>query len=89
MADYPTLSDGEKESAGRRRDGAGLGLDPVVPATPFGAIIDARWDAGSYSIDPQPEAVDMKRDRFSLLTWVMIVIAGVVLGGAMAMIAAG
>jgi hypothetical protein len=87
MANYP-LSDGEKEMASRGHDGLALGLDPVSPSRP-GEIIDAHRDARGYSIDPQPEAVDMKRDRFSFLTWVMIVIAGVVLGVAMAMIAAG
>jgi hypothetical protein len=87
MGDYSTSPDGERDRASRTPPGP-VGLDPVSP-TRFGEIIDADRDALDPGSRPQPYAFDMKkRDQFSRMTWVMIVVAGVVLGVAMAMIAA-
>ena len=87
MGDYSALPDGERERASRRPPGP-IGLDPVSPSR-FGEIINADRDALDPGVRPQPYTSDMrKRDQFSRITWVMIVIAGVVLGVAMAMIAA-
>jgi hypothetical protein len=87
MGDYSTSPDGERDRARRRPPGP-IGLDPVSP-TRFGEIIDGDRDALDPGARPQPYTSDMrKRDQFSRITWVMIVIAGVVLGVAMAMIAA-
>ena len=87
MADYRTSREDEGEYASRKPSRAAMGLDPVSPDR-FGEIIDADRDR-EYGIRPQPNAFDMRRDRFSRATWVMIVVAGVVLGVAMAMLAAG
>ena len=88
MGDYSTSPDGERDRAGRRPPGP-VGLDPVSP-TRFGEIIDADRDGLDPDARPQPYAAGMrKRDQLSRTTWVLIVIAGVVLGVAMAMIAAG
>jgi hypothetical protein len=66
-----------------------MGLDPVS-SNGFGEIIDAERDARDYGRPPKPySAARRKRDQFSRATWVMIVIAGILLGVAMAMMAAG
>ena len=88
MADYPASPENERDYAPRRPNGAAMGLDPVSPSR-FGEIIDADRETRDYDIHRQPNTFDMKRDRISRATWVMIVVAGVVLGVAMAMIAAG
>ncbi|HEX5005874.1 MAG TPA: hypothetical protein VFV70_02105 [Hyphomonadaceae bacterium] len=80
-------SDKETDRLSRRPDGPPLGLDPVSP-TRFGEIIDADRDGHIYDSPPEPGPLP-RRDQFSRATWVMIVIAGVFLGIAMAMIAAG
>jgi hypothetical protein len=88
MGDKSTSPDRENERAGRASPGP-VGLDPVSPAD-VGEIIDTDSDTQDYGMRPQPDATDMnRRDQFSRATWVMIVIAGVFLGIAMAMIAAG
>lgn len=89
MADY--TPDRETEGMGRGSGGLPLGLDPVSP-TRFGEIIDADRDSRLHDLEdhPRPNAgPGAKRDRLSRATWVMVVVAGVVLGFAMAMIVAG
>jgi hypothetical protein len=86
MPDH-TPFDGEHVRTKRMAEGPPLGLDPVSP-TRFGEIIDADRDSRFYASRPEPISPS-KRDQLSRTTWVMIVIAGVVLGIAMAMIAAG
>jgi hypothetical protein len=87
MADY-TSPDEEQERMNRKPGGPPFGLDPVSP-TRFGEIIDADRDSRFYDRRPEPNPPAAKRDQFSRATWVMIVVAGVILGVAMAMIAAG
>jgi hypothetical protein len=77
----------EPERTRRIPDGPPLGLDPVTP-TRFGEIIDAERDSRFLVRRQEPYAMP-KRDQLSRAAWVMIVVAGVVLGIAMAMIAAG
>ena len=86
MPDH-TPFDGEHERTKRKPEGPPLGLDPASP-TRFGEIIDADRDSRFYASRPERNSPS-KRDQFSRATWVMIVIAGVILGVAMAMIAAG
>ena len=86
MGDYSTSPEGERVRASGPP--GPIGLDPISP-THVGEIISDR-DTRDYSTHLQPDVSDMrKRDQFTRTTWVMIVIAGVVLGVAMAMIAAG
>lgn len=84
MADYSTSPEPERA---KRRTNDPVGLDPVSSSR-FGEIIDADRDVSDYGMRPQPDAFDMKRDQLSRITWAMIVVAGVVLGVAMTMIAA-
>ncbi len=89
MADHSASSDGEKDRLPRRPGGAPVALDPVSP-TRFGEIIDADRDVRDYDSQPQPSPrAAARRDQFSRATWVMIIVAGVILGVAMAMLAAG
>jgi hypothetical protein len=84
MAEY-SAPEQTNDREGRKSVDAAMGFDPVSPAR-FGEIINAdQRDA----VGDQRALFDMKRTRLSRATWVMIVVAGVVLGIAMAMIAAG
>jgi len=85
MAEYSTPEQ-RKDREGRKPGDAAMGSDPVSPAR-FGEIIDA--DQIREGAGDQRASFDMKRAQLSRATWVMIVVAGVFLGIAMAMIAAG
>jgi hypothetical protein len=87
MSDYSTSQDAEQERT-RRRSGAPVGLDPVSSAR-LGEIIDAEPVERGRPRQQLSAPEGRRPDQFTRATWVMIVIAGVVLGVAMAMIAAG
>ncbi len=87
MADHYS-PDGEDLRTTRKPGGPPLGLDPVSPSR-FGEIIDAEREGFDFDGPAQPNPYRGKRDQLSRATWVMIVVAGVFLGIAMAMIAAG
>jgi hypothetical protein len=84
MAEY-SAPEQANHREGRKSGDAAMGFDPVSPAR-FGEIINSdQRDA----VGGQRAAFDMKRAQLNRATWVMIVVAGVVLGIAMAMMAAG
>jgi hypothetical protein len=62
------------------------GLHPVSPDR-FEEIIEADRD-GRFSIHPQQRRFDLKSGKLGIANWVMAVVAGLVLGVVMTMIAA-
>jgi hypothetical protein len=84
MADFSS----QTEPARPASSGARADLDPVS-ADSFEEIIDADPNAGRrYSIHPQQPGFDLKRSKLGIANWVMAIVAGLVLGVVMTMIAA-